>query len=905
MTCVCAMMTFVCAAKIKEKSSSNMAERSLQASLEGIKAAQIALIEKFSTQQRLADALEITRQPVSKFFNSKPIDSGLFVRICEKLGLDWKVVAVNLEPNNKSNLQHTDEIEDLLSEVRKKIKPKIQEQCGLMRVLDMTHPIGLCDIYTDVNILETITGRQWIGIEELLDRNSFDPNSDNFDRRGLAKVAEKRVSGPGVVNRYPKLMVLGKPGAGKSTFLKYLAIQCIWEKFQSNRIPVFITLKEFAEAKNQPDLFDFICQTFSIYDVKPSQIKCLLDHGRLLLLLDGLDEVREEDNDHIIRQIQHFSEQFFFSQEFKVDQSTFLDERDSKIKGIEEIRDKKFEEAKRLLEGEGKNPDKKSKDMNKYKELYDKAKNEFETQEREISRKYPDILREVDQGLKFLSDNFPGKVYNNHFIITCRIAAREYVFQHFVEVEVADFDDLQIRAFVKNWFGLKDAIKGTKFLDKLLENQPLKELASSPLLLTLLCLVFEESADFPVNRSELYKEGVSVLLKKWDAQRNIERDQVYKDLSTPRKEDLLSSVAFHTFDLKDYFFKRRDAENYIAEYIRNLPNSKTDLHSLQLDSEVVLKSIEAQHGLLVERARGIYSFSHLTFQEYFTARKIVITSEPQEMERALSDLATHIIEKRWREVLLLALGMLPNAERLLKLLKQYVDNILVKDPELQKFLIWVQEKSLSYTSYKPEAIRCIYFSIGCDLTHDLPKVRSKIFSSEPDLDRTLEFVQLLDKQLVDDITSEISTTNAIVRDFIVARDLARNLAIDLARNLTTIPGFNDKSILKPVTQKLPDFTRDKSFIAAWWNSNGDRWTEGFRSLVIKHYNIGRNWQFNLQQRSTLKQYYNASKMLFEFLSSDCYVKREVRQEIRDSLFLPTTEEALHQFRANADTDLLT
>jgi predicted NACHT family NTPase len=35
----------------------------------------------------------------------------------------------------------------------------------------------------------------------------------------------------------------------------------------------------------------------------------------------------------------------------------------------------------------------------------------------------------------------------------------------------------------------------------------------------------------------------------------------------------------------------------------------------------ILKSIEAQHGLLVERSRGIYSFSHLTFHEYFTARQ--------------------------------------------------------------------------------------------------------------------------------------------------------------------------------------------------------------------------------------------------------------------------------------------
>jgi predicted NACHT family NTPase len=45
-------------------------------------------------------------------------------------------------------------------------------------------------------------------------------------------------------------------------------------------------------------------------------------------------------------------------------------------------------------------------------------------------------------------------------------------------------------------------------------NKPIQELATNPLLLTLLCLVFGEAADFPANRSELYKEGLDVLLKK-------------------------------------------------------------------------------------------------------------------------------------------------------------------------------------------------------------------------------------------------------------------------------------------------------------------------------------------------------------------------------------------------------
>ncbi|MEM9484859.1 MAG: helix-turn-helix domain-containing protein, partial [Cyanobacteria bacterium P01_F01_bin.116] len=203
-----------------------MSKRALTASLDGIRLAKIALIDKFSTQQKLAASLGVTRQPISKFFNGKTVDNSLFVRICEKLGLNWKEIASESESNGNSDLKVITEIEALLLDVRKKIKPNIQEKCGSMRVLDMTHPIGLSDIYTDVNILEAVTGRRWLGFEELL--KDFDPDAESFDRRGLSKVTEKRVAGPSVVNKYPKLMVLGKPGAGKSTFLKYLSIQCIF-----------------------------------------------------------------------------------------------------------------------------------------------------------------------------------------------------------------------------------------------------------------------------------------------------------------------------------------------------------------------------------------------------------------------------------------------------------------------------------------------------------------------------------------------------------------------------------------------------------------------------------------------------------------------------------------------------
>ncbi len=83
--------------------------------------------------------------------------------------------------------------------------------------------------------------------------------------------------------------------------------------------------------------------------------------------------------------------------------------------------------------------------------------------------------------------------------------SREYTFTQFTEVEIADFDWEQITLFATNWFQNKPT-KPETFLNRIDNDQPIKELASNPLLLTLLCLVFEESGSFPGNRAGLYKE---------------------------------------------------------------------------------------------------------------------------------------------------------------------------------------------------------------------------------------------------------------------------------------------------------------------------------------------------------------------------------------------------------------
>jgi len=490
-------------------------------------------------------------------------------------------------------------------------------------------------------------------------------------------------------------------------------------------------------------------------------------------------------------------------------------------------------------------------------------------------------IQRVLQSLRSFSKQF----YFNHFVITCRIAAREYSFEQFLEVEVADFDESQIATFATNWFATKEPLRAKKFIQKLKDNNPIQELATCPLLLTMLCLVFAESVDFPNNRSELYKTGMDILLSKWDAKRNIERDQVYKQLSVQHKSDILSQIAQKTFERGDYFFKQEEIAKCITDYIYNLPSVSTEREALQLNSQAVLKSIEAQHGLLVERARGIYSFSHLTFHEYFTAREIVASSNPQALDTALKHLVSHITEKRWREVFLLTVGMLRNADYLLQLMKQQIDVQVAQDKHLQAFLIWLSQKGCAVdTPYQWVAVRAFYLDLA--LARDLILVSGTLGLARA-LDPTLTLAR--------DFARDFALDRALDRTLALALDpaLEPKLVIDgvLERAhdhaLTQLPELERS--LQQLKEQLPDPNKNREKFKQWWIASGQAWAETLRAVTIKYRHMGHEWQFNNQQREALRQYYDANQLLVDCLNSHCYVTRTVRDKILNTLLLPLKE----------------
>lgn len=485
-----------------------------------------------------------------------------------------------------------------------------QMRHGILKILGMRQPVAIDSVYTVTHVMDELPDFSFASLTdlEMLYRSSeirrFQP--EHFKRVGLA-----------VANENSRLMVLGSPGAGKSTFLRKIGLEAL--KGQPGRlthscIPVFIELKRFnTEGINIQAL---IIEEFRICGF-PNPEKFVvkaLSQGQLLVLLDGLDEVPRQYVDHVLQNIQDFVTR------------------------------------------------------------YD----------------------------------------SNRFIASCRTAAYHHKLPLFTDVVIADFDDTQILQFINQWFqSERDQQYGVAHqcweLLQHPDNAAAKELAYTPLLLTFLCLVYDKAQHFPDNRGSLYRKALDILLEEWAAEKRISREVIYQGLHTELETDLLTEIAYHTFEQDRLFFSKKTILERIQAFLSDTLDAPKEL-----DNKAVLNAIEVQQGILVKRAEDIYSFSHLTLQEYLTAQYIC--------DRHLTDhlISQHLEDDRWHEVFLSLAGLMKDkVHDLLQLLDSRIQSYVESSSRLHAFIQWADRMtSNSGGAYLPVATRAVMLYIGFTLAFD-------------------------------------------------------------------------------------------------------------------------------------------------------------------------------------------
>jgi hypothetical protein len=694
---------------------------------------------------------------------------------------------------------------NVVQAARQYVAPTLRANCGTIKILDMTQDVALGAVYTAVNILEDLSKNDRRSIKEL--------TPEDLDTSGAPNAARKRTDGLAAVTQHPRLLVYGKPGAGKTTFLKHLAYQCIEGHLRPSHVPLFVTLRTFADTGQA--LAEYL-----MAELGPHADALLASHS--FLLLDGLDEVKDQDFSRVRGQIEDFA------------------------------------------------------------------------------TRHPAVP----------------------IVMTCRIAAREHNFSHFRDVEMADFDEEQIKAFSTNWFQARQKPELVeRFLSRLQANSRLKELANKPLLLTFLCYVFENGGDFDGSRSQLYEDGFKVLLQKWDASRTIERRRALPLEDFTR---LLEELAYTNFALPErrIFFREVDLDGQITDYLRSRPRENSP------SAELVRTDAVSQFGLLDLRAHQTYAFSHLTFQEFLTARHLA--SNPTLIDRHVHCLAVD----SWREVWLLLSNQL-NPGHLFPRLQTQLNAWLEDDPRLQEFLVWVERKAASGSgTIQRPARRAFYAELGfrdCDrdralaralgralgralalaLDLDLARSRGRILARsvgldldlDLDLDLTLDFdldcartlARDLALDLDFDLTHDRDLTRALARELsralnrAVNRAFAFNRAVNraLARGIDRARAVNRARALNPTPAMLAGLEQLRSKFPTNCREAAD-WAVNLGALMIRHRDLGHIWNFTPAQVELLQRYLAANLTLANCLNEARNLKQSTREAIESNILVPGT-----------------
>lgn len=283
-------------------------------------------------------------------------------------------------------------------------------------------------------------------------------------------------------------------------------------------------------------------------------------------------------------------------------------------------------------------------------------------------------------------DSFTRRYPNNRFIVTSRIVgyhAAARLQEDYLTTTVRDFDETSIEQFVKHWsVSVEVAIAGKKsptvtkrgedtaqsLLNAIFANQRIRELAVNPLLLTVLALVHRNRAKLSERRVDLYEESIEVLLGYWDEGKGLNESVNVLDLhmDTSDKRSFLEPIAFWMHDKGLKELSDRDFYDLILE---RFSQRSQDRDLAEKRTKAFIKDIVERSGLIQERGQGVYSFSHLTFQEFLTARYL------SGQRDYVKEIIARINSSWWRQVILLEAGYLSinSTERASELIQAIAD----------------------------------------------------------------------------------------------------------------------------------------------------------------------------------------------------------------------------------------
>ena len=402
--------------------------------------------------------------------------------------------------------------------------------------------------------------------------------------------------------RYPKLVIVGDPGSGKSTFLKYIALM-LARSFKTGNpsialeklclpeplpVPIFLScwdLADFLKQRKQARLnmlVEFVAERLAAYDfpLSTDDVESLLDSGNCCLLFDGLDEVPTDRGRAAVSRLLEDCVAQYDNNRFVVT---------SRIRAYT---------GDTILKGEFTRCDIQPFDVN------DRA---------EFIRNWVALLFRVPP---------------------------EDVVKEGSEAGI-EFDSL------------------TSGIE---ENDRIRPLAVNPLLLTVIAIVHWNRKRLPEQRVDLYDECVDVLLGQRKEAEHIQitrrvaamdeqrEEQTHEERAWVRKR--FAEIALHILGQSDDRDEATKADVVKLLVPRFIDRGAATQEQAAARAELFLERQELRSGLLVSRRANSYRFVHLTFQEYLAAWQL----SNMDFNRVSRIIRSRLRQAKWFEALQLLGG---------------------------------------------------------------------------------------------------------------------------------------------------------------------------------------------------------------------------------------------------------
>ena len=234
-----------------------------------------------------------------------------------------------------------------------------------------------------------------------------------------------------------------------------------------------------------------------------------------------------------------------------------------------------------------------------------------------------------------------------------------------------DFDRHAIEDFARKWCtAFEKSTKGNteeahaaaekervSLIEALDANPGVANLASNPLLLTILALIKRQGVSLPNHRVELYELYLKTLISAWSKARALDKKPVGPPLDYLETVSVLGPLALSLRE-ENPTYGLISEERLIGWLTDHFMGDDWGLRRGEARTRArdFLDSVHTYSNLLLERGQGRYGFIHLTFEEALAARGLVQRGQLK-LDDSLAVISNYVADPAWRETILLAVGV--------------------------------------------------------------------------------------------------------------------------------------------------------------------------------------------------------------------------------------------------------